>query len=204
MPSHKSVEALGPGLVELFDKMEIREHRRARAENIFGEMMFHKPKYISIEKATGVPWIVVAAIHYKESKMNWNKNLHNGQSIYKVTTIVPKGRGPFASFEASAVDALKLLKQPQIDMAKSRNWDMAAMLWFCYAYNGFGYLKKTNANGELMGLATPYLFSSTTAYEIGGYYSDGNFKPDHKITDVGCAAFLKLAKDSQTPFRVFA
>ena len=49
--------------------------------------------------------------HYRESNFNFDTYLGNGQSLARVTTIVPKGRGPFTGPDAfinGAIDALRL------------------------------------------------------------------------------------------------
>jgi len=63
--------------------------------------------YQQIETKTGVPWWFVGLCHYRESHFDFNTYLGNGQALGKITTIVPKGRGPFLganAFVDGAVD----------------------------------------------------------------------------------------------------
>ena len=66
----------------------------------------NKARYQAIEARTGVSWIFIAVSHYRESTQNFSKSLAQGDPWNKVSTHVPAGRGPFASFEDAAVDAL--------------------------------------------------------------------------------------------------
>lgn len=69
----------------------------------------NRSRYEVVSKATGVPWDVIGVIHYRESSGSFAGVLHNGQKIIgtgKKTTLVPKGRGPFSTWEDAAVDAL--------------------------------------------------------------------------------------------------
>src|SRR5512139_3659589 len=65
-----------------------------------------KDRYKSIAQKTGVPWWVIAVIHERESRQDFTTNLANGEPYNRVTKQVPKGRGPYKSFEDAAIDAL--------------------------------------------------------------------------------------------------
>lgn len=136
-----------------------------------------KSRYQTIEKATGVPWNFIGCIHFMEASLNFSKCLHNGEPWNKKTTIVPKGRGPWASFEEAAIDALgydKLSGKPQ------GYWTLAKMLEFSESYNGLGYRKK--------GILSPYVFAYTNlSSEMGKYVSDGVYdaKAPHNRPSVG-------------------
>src|SRR5262245_43087980 len=65
-----------------------------------------KSRYLAIATETGVPWFIIAVIHEREASQRWDRSLAQGDPWARVSTHVPKGRGPFASFEAAAVDAL--------------------------------------------------------------------------------------------------
>src|SRR5258705_10572295 len=59
-----------------------------------------------------IPWWFIGVTHYREAGFDksgnprWDTCLGNGQALNRKTTIVPKGRGPFNSWEEGAVDAL--------------------------------------------------------------------------------------------------
>lgn len=192
VPQSRSLEALAPWFMTLWQSCEIRPERLAEAKKLYAKMLLHKSTYDYVEAKTGVPWIVVAGIHEKEGSMRFDRNLHNGQRLNQVTTIVPKGRGPFNSFEESAVDALigehAHSKKYAIDRAKKANWSIEACLWFCHNYNGWGYLNKN--------IYSPYLWCGTNHYTKGGYYADGKYSSEHVIQNLGIAVILKLRLDA--------
>ena len=67
---------------------------------------------ISNELGGNIPWQFIGVIHNLESGCNFNKHLHNGDSLSRRTVRVPANRppthyGPFTFIE-SAIDALKM------------------------------------------------------------------------------------------------
>ena len=65
-----------------------------------------RSRYQIVAARTGVPWFVIAVIHQRESSQNWSASLAQGDPWNRISTHVPKGRGPFKSWEDAAVDAL--------------------------------------------------------------------------------------------------
>ncbi len=125
-------------------------------------------RYQAVSDLTRVPAILLGALHYREASLNFNCMLHNGEPLGIVSRIVPVGVGPFASWENSAVDALRREGCGEIAL-----WDFGACLKFAEAYNGKGYRKR--------GLYSPYVTSFTNmSDEVGGYPSDGKYS-DHYL-----------------------
>jgi lysozyme family protein len=121
--------------------------------------------------------MMVAAIHMRESSCDWDTYLGNGQPLNKVTTLVPEGRGPFATWEEGAIDALLYQGLHEV-----RDWRLEKMLYHLEKYNGLGYHNK--------GLPTPYLWAGTTIQEPGKYVADGKFDPTYWDTQPGCCGLL--------------
>jgi len=147
--------------------------------------MLHKDVYQRVEAATGVPWWVVAAIHYREADFNFGSYLGNGQSLAHRTTLVPAGRGPFTgpdAFVDGAIDALRL-EFKSLGIAVPKVWSIEFALWFVEAFNGQGYFH-LNVN-------SPYVWNWTSLYGGGKYKGDHDF--DRSMWDVqgGCAAIWK-------------
>lgn len=140
--------------------------------------MANKMRYERVSSVTGVPWQIIACIHARESSFNFKACLHNGQPWNKVTTIVPKGRGPFLSWEEAAIDAIKYDK---LDVVK--DWSIGNALDKLERYNGLGYRK--------MGVPSPYLWSYSDHYKKGKYSSDGKYDPNLIDKQIGCAVLLK-------------
>lgn len=141
-----------------------------------------KEKYQTIEKLTRVPWQLVACIHGMECSFNWKGYLGNGQLIIgtgKKSTWVPKGRGPFETWEAGALDALSHDRYQ-----KYSKWDLPTILYFAEGYNGWGYRKYRQ-------IKSPYLWGLTNHHTVGKYVSDGRYDPDAKTRQAGVAIILK-------------
>ena len=78
-------------------------------------------------------------------------------SKYK-TRLVPKGRGPFSTWEEAAIDALKIKRYPP-------EWDIAHIAYAFEKFNGFGYRSK--------GIPSPYLWGGSNIQRPGKYVRDG-------------------------------
>jgi lysozyme family protein len=147
----------------------------------------NRARYEVVSKATGVPWDVIGVIHYRESSNHFGGVLHNGQKIIgtgKKTTLVPKGRGPFSTWEQAAIDALSNC-HPYL--ARNKDWSIGTTLDKLEAYNGLGYRNK--------GLPSPYLWAGTDQYQKGKYVADGKYDPNHMDQQLGVAAILMKLRD---------
>jgi lysozyme family protein len=139
----------------------------------------NKSRYQSIETRTGVSWLFIAVSHYRESSQNFSRSLAQGDPWNKVSVHVPAGRGPFASFEDAAVDAL-------VDCAphaaRNTDWSIGGMLTLLERFNGLAY-----ANA---GRPSPYVWSGTDQYTIGKIVVDHG--PIEPIVDkqLGCAGLI--------------
>src|SRR5688572_23510346 len=93
----------------LISTMEVRPEwkdaidRRARA------ILANKARYEEVSLVTNVPWYVIGVIHSLECNLDFGQALHNGDPIIgtgKKTYRVPRGKGPFSTWEEGAIDAL--------------------------------------------------------------------------------------------------
>ena len=147
-----------------------------------------RARYEAVSKATGVPWDVIGVIHYREASGSFEGVLHNGQKIIgkgTKTTIVPKGRGPFSTWEGAAIDAL-VTAPPYA--AKNTDWSIGGSLDLLEKYNGLGYRKK--------GLPSPYLWAGTDQYVKGKYVADGKYDPNHVDKQLGVAPILMKLREA--------
>jgi len=145
-----------------------------------------KDRYLSVEKETGVPAAFIMCVHLRENASDLGKfktYIGNGQSLKKITTIVPAGRGPFPSWEAGVIDAIGLQ-----GLEKVSDWSIERACYEWERYNGFGYKKR--------GINSPYVWSFTDQYKKGHYESDGVFNPNKVSKNIGCYAFYKLIIES--------
>lgn len=122
-----------------------------------------KARYVAVERMTGVPWWWIAAAHHREASGSFDGVLHNGEKILgtgRKTKLVPAGRGPFATWEESAVDALKIK-----GLDKIKDWTIERAAYELERFNGWGYFFR--------GVPSAYLWSFSNIYLGGKYIADG-------------------------------
>lgn len=137
-------------------------------------------RYKAVSARTGVPWQVIAVIHYREAGQNWASNIAQGDPWNKKSTHVPTGRGPFPSWEDAAYDALTNCAP---FAAHNKDWSVGGTLTLLEKYNGLGYANR--------GIPSPYIWSGTNQYKSGKFTSDHVFSPTVVDKQLGCAAILK-------------
>jgi lysozyme family protein len=147
---------------------------------VAGRLVAAKSRYQNVSNQTKVPWYVIAVIHERESSQNWNDSLAQGDPWNQISVHTPKGRGPFSSWETSAVDALENCSPYA---AKWTDWSIGGLLTLLEEYNGLGYF--------FHGVPSPYIWASTDQYKSGKYVADGQFDPNAVDQQMGCAALLK-------------
>jgi lysozyme family protein len=166
-----------PEYAKQWDRMKINPGRGAEFQKLATFAFNNKARYQAIEQQTTVPWALIAVLHRRESDANFNTYLGNGEPLNRVTRLVPKGRGPFKSFEDGAIDAL------QIDgLSSVKDWRLEKMLFYCEKFNGSGYNNK--------GLPSPYIWGGTNIQKPGKYVADGRFDPNVMDPQPGCAPIL--------------
>ena len=154
-----------------------------------------KATYQAVAAKTGVPWPLIAVIHERESSQDWRRSLAQGDPWDRRSVHVPAGRGPFASWEEAAVDAL--VNCPPY-AARNADWSIGGALTLLERYNGLGYASR--------GLPSPYLWSGTDQYIAGKYVRDGVYDPRAVDAQAGCAALLMamMALDPTTRWTGFS
>lgn len=149
-----------------------------------------KPRYQAVTKRTGVPWPIIAVIHERESAQSWSRSLAQGDPWDRVSVHVPAGRGPFASWEDAAVDALVNCAP---HAARWRDWSIGGALTLLEQYNGLGYARR--------GVPSPYVWAGTDQYRSGKYVRDGVYDPQAVDRQPGCAGLLKAMMEIDTTIR---
>lgn len=145
---------------------------------IVKKMIANRPRYESVSHtfANPIRWYHVAMIHLMECNLSFSHYLGNGQPLNKKTTIAPKGRGAFKTWEEGAIDAIKYQK-----LDKVQDWSIGNALEMWERFNGWGYvLYHPDVN-------SPYLWSGTNHYIAGKYVSDGKFDKNAVSTQIGIA-----------------
>lgn len=165
------------GYANLWAKAKLNPNTKATVLRIAQNLVTNQARYQQIASVIGCPWWFIAVAHQMESGAKFNTYLGNGQSLAHVTTIEPIGRGPFKTFEAGALDALR---HEGVDKIKS--WDIPRALYMWESFNGFGYVSH--------GINSPYVWSYTNLYTRGKFVADHDYDPNAVSTQCGAAAIL--------------
>lgn len=143
--------------------------------------------YKKVETKTGVPWYVIGLIHLRECSLSFNGCLHNGDKVIgngRTTHNIPRGRGPFETWEEAAIDALKY-----DGLTKVTDWSNGNILLILEKYNGLGYRSKIGDTGVIE--YSPYVVAGTNwSDETGKYVRDGRFDKTAKEEQLGVLALL--------------
>jgi len=146
-----------------------------------------KDRYLWVQGELGIPWRVVGCLHNMEADCNFRACLHNGEMIIgtsRKTTLVPRGRGPFATWEVAALDALRL---DGLSFTRWNAWTLGLELQKAEAFNGMGYM---NYHPET---TSPYVWGCTSMNPGQGKYVRDGVYDAHADThgQVGVAAIYK-------------
>jgi len=171
-------EFRNPDFVKLWESCVVDLARTDEIAKVCHLIIQNKEKYLAVQAQTGVPWYMVAALHYREASLNFKTCLHNGDPLPGPTKHVPAGRGPFKSWEEAAIDALEF-----DGLHKAKMDTIPECLSIAQRYNGMGYTRK--------GIYSPYVWAGTNHYKIGKYTGDGAYNPFFKDKQLGVAALLK-------------
>lgn len=144
------------------------------------ELLAHKERYFAACRRSGIPALWYLVINERESGSDFGTYLGNGQSLHRVTTLVPAGRGPWATWEDGAIDATTY---DHVGRPGPEGWTWAWFLYRCEAWNGFG--------PRLHGKHTGYLWSGSNIYDAepeggGKYVADGVWDASAHDAQLGC------------------
>jgi len=157
-----------------------------KIQNVAKRIQRDMPRYMAVSQKVNVPWHFIAALHNMESGGSFSGILHNGERIIgtgRKKTLVPKGRGPFGTWEHAAIDILTLK-----GLHKHTSWTLPEILYRGERYNGTGYI-----TGAGRADTSVYVWSMTNINDnTGKYTSDGKYDPTANSNgQVGLAAIYK-------------
>lgn len=165
----------------LWESAEIDREHLKEIDEIYTKIFYNKNAYLYVQYHGGVPWHIVACIHFREASLNFKTHLHNGDWLKERTVNIPRGRPltgfPPFSWQESALDALK-----GFDF-RPKAWNLSGSLDFLERYNGLGYRR--------CGIHSPYLWDWTQHYSKGLFVRDGKFDPEVRENRAGCVVILK-------------
>lgn len=143
----------------LWDTMIIRPDRAPIVEQALANIIPRKHRYLDSVAGTRVPWVFIAALHYRECDNDFSRQILNGQPYESVTTLVPKGRGPWDSWEDSTRSAID-----ERGYDEWNDWQPEWMLRRLERHNGWGY--------ALRNLNSPYVWAGTNHQQPGMFDED--------------------------------
>lgn len=179
--------ASAPDWTYLITTCRLDPDKKASVLSVVKKQQENWARYKFVSEKTGVPASAIANIHQKESSLGFDKCLHNGDKAIgngKKTWQVPKGRGPFETWEEAAIDALMMKKN-----IFPAEWTTVNTLIFCQRYNGLGHQNK--------GLEySPYIWAYTSHHdETGNYIADGKYSSTAVIKSPGIMALMLVQEE---------
>lgn len=176
--------------------LKIDPAKQKEVDAIAGKYKENKKRYDSVGQATGIPGMLICAIHYREG-LGFNRYLHNGERLGKPTTFVPAGilfkedeweKAAIHALGGDVVDAngkkslssFQTLRKELGLTADSK--DIGAMMAFSERYNGMGYRSK--------GVRSCYVYGGTNLNQPGRYVADHKFDPKSVDQRLGTAAII--------------
>jgi lysozyme family protein len=168
----------------LFDSCHILPQNQAEVDRAATRIAGNRDRYSDLGTRLQVPWYVIGVIHCRESSLNFNCHLHNGDPLTARTVQVPAGRprtgSPPFTWEVSAEDALRIEK-----LDKWTDWTIPGTLYSLEGYNGFGYRVHHPE------VKSPDVWSFSCVYTAGMYVADGTWSPTAKSKQCGAAVLLR-------------
>lgn len=148
-----------------------------------------KFRYQALEKATGVPWAIIAVIHEREASGRWDRQLAQGDLLIKKSTHDPIGLGPFLVHPGDVPGndnwhraGLVALIDAAPHAAKWKDWTPGGAMTLLEEFNGLGY--------AAMGVPSAYVWSGTDQYVSGKYVADHVYRKNVVDVQEGCAPLL--------------
>lgn len=146
-------------------------------------------RYAAVAEQTGVPAELIAALHYRESSMQFDTYLHQGDPLGKKAVNHPNDIPIFHDWESAAVHALNQKKGVRDALGMTaETTDPAALATYAERYNGLGYHNR--------GKPSPYVYSGTDVYQGGKYVRDGVYDPRVWDRQPGVMALMGSLKDA--------
>lgn len=163
---------------------------RIEAQNIRGRAEQNMERYAYAEEQTGVPWAVVAALHYRESGMRGESSVLNGQPIVGTPYINIDGQTVGANPKEDAVNAANALKRLaggvyDVDVT-AEGLTLEDWGWAFLAYNR-GYLfKRVNASYTV----SPYVMNGLDDQHMNMRWSSADTVSGVDGNKIGALAML--------------
>jgi lysozyme family protein len=189
-------ETLKPEYSQLLSIMVVRPECRRRVDEVATKILAVRARFEDVKKVTGVPVVFSGPSFYRESDLDFDDSPAQGDPWRKVSRNVPRGRGPFRSWLAAAVDAYHL---NGLDRVGDGKWTWEIICFYSELFNGFGYRDEHKMH-------SPYLWGGTNIQSVGKYTSDRHFDPAEMDSQLGVIPIAKrlaeIAPDLALPVTI--
>ncbi len=190
----------GGKLGVVYDKHQNDTQRmgsRATAEHAWSLNFFKKTyeanrgRYEAVAAATSMPAKLIAALHFRESSMDFGTYLHQGDPLGRPAVNHPANIPIFHVWEEAAIHALtqKSSIRDSLNMDQTTE-DPAALATYAERYNGLGYHNR--------GSASPYVYAGTDVYTGGKYVRDGVYDASVHDRNPGVMALMMAVEGVET------
>lgn len=142
--------------------------------------IYRAGRYGSVPQRTGIPLTWIAASFEREASSDFRCSPAQGDRWNRPSVNVPAHRGPFTSWEASALDAYHL---DGLDRIGEDHWSWSLACYYGELFNGFGYRGK--------GIPSPYLWGGTNIQKRGKYVRDGVYDATVMDSQLGIIPIMK-------------
>jgi lysozyme family protein len=180
--------ALEPEYIRDLASMTLTETHAAAL--VAQRLLMHRERFLAVQARCGVPALWLMPVFERENP-SFSSYFGNGDPLDRPTTHVPRGRGPFTSWEDGVVDALTL---DHIVRVTQWTWPMAVYEW--ELWNGFG--------PRMHGRPSGYPWAGTSIYRGGKYVADGKWSRGTWDHQLGCVAIAKAIEELDAGMRGFA
>lgn len=167
--------------------------RRLEIENVAARLVRpdHLNRFAAVTAKINVPGVVQATICEREDGCDFSKSPAQGDPWNRVSTHVPRGIGPFSSWEESAIYSWT---EADNLAHNSVPWSLPYASYKWEYYNGGGYRAR--------GLRTPYVVGGSNLQQPGKYTSDGGFDGRHWDTQLGTLVVAMMMIDMVPSLRL--
>jgi len=149
-----------PVYASWWDGAKIRPQQAKAVTATVKRLMANKSRYQAIEAKAGVPWMLIAALHERESGARFDRQLAQGDPLHQRSHNVPISGPSTRSRPAPCGRSTTITSTSVID------WRIEKMLYGTEGWNGWGYAWYHPRT------PSPYVVGGTTAQKPGKYIAD--------------------------------
>ncbi len=197
-------DALRAEYRSLFAAIAVAPDRRREVESAVRRIQAGRSRYLTVGEPLHIPWFFIGLLHAMEASSDFERHLHNGDSLFSKTVNVPSKRPvdwPPPSWEnaweISATDALTYDR-----FNRWHDWSLPGLCYSLELYNGIGYRHH--------GVHSPYLWAGgfddrnhngvrdageLPVYTGGKYVRDGVWSAVVYSRQIGAAVLLRWMVD---------